>query len=131
MASMMMVPMDCSDHNPVILTVSFVYLHFAIIVLCLVSVIVPFLVLVCCKFSDVVSTHNTVSSYCASPKHYGNRFLLAFTCLIGGSMGCILVEEFNSRTDNDWRFWPELIACLLLPLVGIFYTEGMDPNTKK
>lgn len=42
----------------------------------------------------------------------------------------MLVESYNSRKDQDIRFWIEVASALMLPLVGIFYTSGGD-YTKK
>jgi hypothetical protein len=46
------------------------------------------------------------------------------TCIIGGSLTSLLIEEYNSRCDEDFRFFIEVSACAFLPAVGIFYTAG-------
>jgi len=75
---------------------------------------------------EIVRTHSTISSYCADPisNTHANRGLLAATCLFGGCLCALLVEEYNSRSDSDYRFYFELAAAAMLPLVGICPTGG-------
>lgn len=129
---------------------SFVYVHFGLVLFVLGLWVMLFLTRAIIDHKYIMRHHNTISSYCSDPTKFGNRyrqglllriefitynnntmvqplrrFLVAATCVMGSSLACLLVEEYNSRDDSDPRFWPEVIACgILLPCVGIFHTNG-------
>lgn len=106
--------------------ISFVYIHFALAGFVLLLWLLFFSGVVLFIDRDYIARHHpTISSYCSDPAKFGNRFLVATTCTMGGLLACILVEEYNSRDDSDPRFWPELVACgLLLPFIGICHSNG-------
>ena len=86
--------------------------------------------------------HDTISSFCACKKDWNNRFLLMFTFIVSGNLLCMHFEEFNTRnwssvtTEEEDRklfimFLCELVCIVSLPLVGIFYTRGNNPDPEK
>jgi hypothetical protein len=87
--------------------------------------LIPFVTFVIYHFKGIIVTnHSTISSFCADPNHFGNRFLLIVTATVGYNLLSLLAIERSSRDDEDWRFLAQFIAAALFPLVGIFYTGG-------
>lgn len=75
---------------------------------------------------------NTVSSSCAQQEHNFLRIILVvLCCLLGTAMSAILVDEFESRNrrlgDSKFIIF-EVVACLMLPLTGIFPTVDIPAN---
>ena len=94
-------------------------------------VFVPFLVVNWQHGKKVYKRYNTISAYCADivANPTGNRFILIATLVIGLSLASLHIQEFQSRQDNLVVLYAvELSACLGLPLVGIFHTDGKGAN---
>jgi len=107
--------------------ITFVIIYAVIVLFCLFLLIFPFFALWRADVNEIMK-YSTISAYCASPTSKQHRILLVLTALIGTSLACLHVEEYNSRDDEDFRFWFELVASLLLPLIGVFYTTGDTHN---
>lgn len=111
---------------------SFAYVELGFITFILLLTTIPFLALLGKKFRDIMIHYSTISSYCSDPGSYGNRFLLAVTSFIGLLLAFAYVQEYNSRCSDtesqNVRFWLKLVFAFLLPLVGLFYTDGSSKN---
>lgn len=78
---------------------------------------------------------STISEHCAHPASNGHRYLVAVTCIVGVCLVGIQSEEFISIsiTKNvvpNGFFIADIIAAAMIPLIGIFHTEGYDHPPK-
>lgn len=89
---------------------------------------IAFLTMVIKKFRTIIQLHSTISSYCSDPRGFGNKFLVAITFLVGCNYTTLLLQENSSVEDP--KYWNETMMIIqisantILPLVGIFYTNG-------
>eukprot|EP01084_Bolivina_argentea_P206305 352269_1 len=120
---------------------SFVWIQIFVSVM-LIILMLQFMVSVYQKRKDILKYHDTISSFCACKHGWENRFLLMFTFTASANLLCMHFEEFNTRNwttvttnQQDRRlfimFISEVICIMCLPLVGIFYTRGNDPNPER
>eukprot|EP00727_Mastigamoeba_balamuthi_P003536 m51a1_g1318 hypothetical protein (2292) ;mRNA; f:229093-238496 len=105
------------------------YVSLALMSGALVVIVVPFAVHFMSRRKEILADmYPTISAFSADPSAnpVAARFITVMTCLIGAVLCTLLIEERNSRCDDhtDPRFWVELTACAVLPLAGIFHTEG-------
>jgi hypothetical protein len=116
---------DIQDNFAVVDGGIFCYFDMALIIISLFFILL-FILLAYNQLSLIAEKHDTVSSFCSNTKHFGHRFLLAITWMSGSGLSCLLVEEYNSRYDGDFRFWLEILCTLALPLVGMFPSKNGD-----
>lgn len=76
--------------------------------------------------------HDTVSSACANQNENFMRVILVLlTALLAVSMTALLTDEYESRGRNrrdDAYLITEIIACLMLPLTGLFPTVRLPAS---
>jgi hypothetical protein len=106
------------------MTFSFVYPSFVLLSAVTAFELLLFLAVLRIQWRTIFKSHHTISSYCSDPRSWAHRFITAISFAIAWNLSCMLVEEYNSRKDHDPRFYLELVSVCLLPLVGLFYTDG-------
>ena len=111
------------------------YTPFVTVFLYIMIILVSFLMIPYFSFAifqlatrDVEGLYDTISSHCADPRSRGHRFLLILTCIVGSCLTALFVDEYNSYENATEKerilFWLELVAVLMLPMIGIFHTDG-------
>lgn len=113
---------------------SYYYVIYLIFLSIIAVSFVAFIGIVYGEFDNIIAVHNTISSFCSDPNEFGSRFLLTITAIIGPSLIALNVlaqSASNQPALEDGKFIATVVANLMLPMVGIWYTrgKGMTQNT--
>jgi len=92
----------------------------------LVLFFIPFLYYVKQDFQRIKTTYSTISAFSAAPGEWPNRFLCCVTLISGYSLFILFFSEYSnpSHLISDWEFGLQTTLSMLLPLIGIWHTDG-------